>query len=306
MNNRQIRQVFSRIGLGMFLFLLIPYTATIALNVLCYRYAPQIIDSDWYYWVSSYGALYLMAFPVLLMVLSTIPNGFCGPLAKTSLSVKQILHLSLIGCGIMYPLSFMTSVLSETVSTAIGTESSNPLVDAFLQNNPWLTLFISVIVAPIMEELIFRGILYKKLIYFGGKIYILVSSFLFALFHTNLSQLFYAFALGLLLGAVSYYTGHIKYCIILHMIINMIGGGVSVLLIYYNLEALFLLWGICIILLTFMGFASAIKWWERHRRFYFAPPVIWIKNKNVIFLNFGMLLFTLSAVSLTVIVFLLV
>ena len=305
MNNKQIRRVFSRIGIGMFLFLLIPNTVILGLDSLCSQYVPQILNTGWYYWVRSYGALYLMAFPVLIMVLSTIPSEPEELFCRTSLSFKQLAQLSMIAFGIMYPLSFITVLLNEFIASLAGINSSNPLTDALLQSNPWLTLFISIIVAPIMEELIFRGILYKKLICFGGKIYIFVSAFLFALFHTNFLQIFYAFALGLLLGAVVYYTGHLRYCIILHMIINLVGSGVATLLLHYGLDMLLIPWGIVIIGLMFAGFACAIKWWERYKQFYFAPPVIFVESKSVVFLNLGMLLFIILAFMLTVIVFIL-
>jgi membrane protease YdiL (CAAX protease family) len=49
--------------------------------------------------------------------------------------------------------------------------------------------------------------------------------------HGNLSQFFYAFGLGLLLGYVYARTGKLRYSIGLHMIINFMGSFVGILIL---------------------------------------------------------------------------
>jgi membrane protease YdiL (CAAX protease family) len=53
-----------------------------------------------------------------------------------------------------------------------------------------------VVLAPLGEELLFRGILLRALRDYGDGICILVSGLLFGLLHANVYQIFYAFALG--------------------------------------------------------------------------------------------------------------
>lgn len=77
------------------------------------------------------------------------------------------------------------------------------------------------IVAPISEELIFRGYVQKSLAPYGRKFSIFCSAFLFGLFHGNLLQTPYAFLAGLILGylAAEY---HIVWAIALHIFNNLV------------------------------------------------------------------------------------
>ena len=77
------------------------------------------------------------------------------------------------------------------------------------------------IVAPISEELIFRGYVQRSLAPYGRKFSIFCSAFLFGLFHGNLLQTPYAFLAGLILGylAAEY---HIVWAMALHIFNNLV------------------------------------------------------------------------------------
>ena len=77
------------------------------------------------------------------------------------------------------------------------------------------------LIAPITEELIFRGALLKLLSPYGSKIAILISAVLFGAIHGNLQQFPSTFLAGLLFGFISVKTGTIFYSIILHMFNNV-------------------------------------------------------------------------------------
>lgn len=77
------------------------------------------------------------------------------------------------------------------------------------------------IVAPIAEELLFRGLIQRTLMPYGKKLAILGSAFTFGIFHGNLLQTPYAFLVGLVLGyvAAEYSIG---WAMVLHMINNLV------------------------------------------------------------------------------------
>ena len=88
---------------------------------------------------------------------------------------------------------------------------------------PYAAFFYIVISAPILEEVLFRGIIldgylknYKP---WQG---IIVSAFLFALIHGNLAQGLGAFGIGILFGWVYWKTNSIIPSIILHFINNAV------------------------------------------------------------------------------------
>jgi membrane protease YdiL (CAAX protease family) len=94
----------------------------------------------------------------------------------------------------------------------------------------WGGILRIVIIAPIIEELIFRGVIMSGF----SRIYhpvwaIFFSALLFALFHLNPWQFAAAFALGLILGWIRIRTGSVLACIAGHAIHN----GLVFLSVYY-------------------------------------------------------------------------
>lgn len=77
------------------------------------------------------------------------------------------------------------------------------------------------IVAPITEELIFRGYIQGALSRYGKKFSIICSALLFGIFHGNLVQTPYAFLAGLLLGYVAA-EYHIGWSVGIHMFNNLV------------------------------------------------------------------------------------
>lgn len=86
----------------------------------------------------------------------------------------------------------------------------------------WLLLGVGII-APIAEELIFRGFIQKRLLdSFPVWAAIVIQAFFFALIHGNLVQMSYAFVIGIILGLLVYKSNSIYPAIILHVVNNSI------------------------------------------------------------------------------------
>lgn len=93
-------------------------------------------------------------------------------------------------------------------------------------------VLLAVIMAPIFEEIVFRGIIQKGLLNKGVKPWkaILISAVVFGLVHGNPWQFVGAVLLGSVLGLVYYKTKSLLLSILLHAFNNLI----SSLLIYYG------------------------------------------------------------------------
>ena len=123
----------------------------------------------------------------------------------------------------------------------------------------------ALIIAPIYEELIFRGVIYddtKKL--FNAKIAALVSSILFGLMHFNggYSQVIKT-AIGGLLSAYCYEkTKSLYACILLHSLNNFMTGVMCILL---DWRAFVLLTLICILAGVIMLIAEGIRYFGRRK-----------------------------------------
>ncbi len=90
-----------------------------------------------------------------------------------------------------------------------------------------LEVLTTVILIPIGEELLFRGIIQDEFDRaFPPAVSILATSLLFAVFHGNLIQASYVFVVGFALSLTYYLTKNILIPIGMHMVYNLIGSGV--------------------------------------------------------------------------------
>ena len=87
-----------------------------------------------------------------------------------------------------------------------------------------LSMFLyGCIFAPIFEEILFRGFLLRSLAPYGKKFAIFGSAFFFGIFHGNIVQSPFAFAVGLVLGYVTVEYSMV-WAVVLHMFNNLVMG----------------------------------------------------------------------------------
>lgn len=119
--------------------------------------------------------------------------------------------------------NLLGNLLMNTVASITGNPSDNLVADVVLNTDLPGILIFAVILAPVMEELLFRGLVYDRLAVFGPRWAVVISALLFGLFHGNFYQLFYAAGVGLVLGWLKARTGRLRWGIALHMGINFMG-----------------------------------------------------------------------------------
>lgn len=140
-----------------------------------------------------------------------------------------VIGLALSVIGLLYSSYF------EYLLSSFNLEVNLPQSD-FPNNVPALIFYVIEIsvFAPILEELIFRGMILQNLRKYGDFFAILVSSILFAFLHGNFSQTPFAFVVGLALGFTVIETGSIFICILLHCCVNTISTIISGIGYYYG------------------------------------------------------------------------
>ncbi len=81
-----------------------------------------------------------------------------------------------------------------------------------------VALIVGLVVAPVVEEGIFRGLLLRGLLALGGRpwIHIVFSATLFAAIHFNIWQFVPAFTIGIVFGWLYVRTGSLLLCIVSH------------------------------------------------------------------------------------------
>lgn len=95
------------------------------------------------------------------------------------------------------------------------------VMEGLLGQNIILVFIVMCVVAPVFEEILFRGIILRGLLK-NIKPWpaILVSSLLFAIFHLNIWQGISSFLFGIFMGWVLYRTGSLYLVIFSHFVIN--------------------------------------------------------------------------------------
>ena len=91
-----------------------------------------------------------------------------------------------------------------------------------LINEPlYIDVIMTVFVAPILEEIVFRGVIMNNLRKYGIRAAIIINSLLFGLSHYNIEMIIPAFLTGIIFSCVAYKYS-IKYSILIHFFINAI------------------------------------------------------------------------------------
>ncbi|HHX66846.1 MAG: type II CAAX endopeptidase family protein [Miniphocaeibacter sp.] len=293
------KNTFSKIAFGLITIMVVQNIFSIFLYKFKGFIPQNILEIDWIPLVLYLIIQYLIAYPFGLLVINTAPNSpITKPLKKIDLNLKQIIATALSGFAIVSSITavgnLVTILLKKILQRGL---NSNPISDLILDSNPYIMFFVAVILAPIIEEYIFRYFLYKKTSVFGDRIYILFSSLIFGMFHLNILQSLYAFVLGLILSSLYLYTGNIKYPIIIHLIINLLGGGISILTLALNNNIISYIWAILSFILIVIGLFLLLTWFiPKFRNIQFSKGEIELENINAIILNPGMMIFSIIVI----------
>lgn len=134
------------------------------------------------------------------------------------LKPQRLIGIVCCGIAMQITLSMALTVILPLMPKIF--ESYSAVMNALGSESVWMILCVCIL-APIGEELIFRGLtlrIMKKAVPIW--VVIIVQAFLFGLYHMNLVQGVYAFLLGLLFGYVAYRYGSVVPGILLHMAVN--------------------------------------------------------------------------------------
>lgn len=138
------------------------------------------------------------------------------------MGVGDFFCLLAVTLGVQLAFSLLTAVM-EAIFNLFGLSLMDS-VEAATAGADTFSMFLYMGVgAPIAEELLFRGLVLRKLEPYGKRFAIVFSAFVFGVFHGNLVQIPYAFLVGLVLGYVAL-EHNILWAMVLHMINNLVLG----------------------------------------------------------------------------------
>ena len=215
------REHFSRLGLALLAIAALSLGGQILtigfIMILVPDRAVDLFLSGQGIWLLSFLPMYCIAIPVGLLIMRGVP---AQKDPGKHLSPGGFWKYLLMCFPILVGVNLLGSWLAEAVS---GGMAENPL-ESLASDVNVLNIVFTVILAPILEELVFRQNLIDRTAAYGEKTAVLFSALCFGMFHMNLYQFFYAFGIGVILGYVYLRTRDPRYSIGMHMIINFLGG----------------------------------------------------------------------------------
>lgn len=226
-----VRKQLSRIGWAYVIFMVVSTLAQVAIALpLTWLYAMPSFPMDaGMMLLGSQLVMYGVGFPVFWLLMRRIPSWEMT--APKDLTAAQFLMALVLCFGMTYIGNLVGQGLMAITGALTGAENINPVMDMMEGMSLWVVALTTVIIAPVMEELMFRKFLIDRIVPLGQKTAVVLSGLSFGLFHGNFYQFFYAAALGMIFAYLYCYTGKIRYNIILHMMINIVGGVLSLALV---------------------------------------------------------------------------
>ncbi|MGL5438915.1 MAG: lysostaphin resistance A-like protein [Filifactoraceae bacterium] len=226
-------------------------------------------------------------------------------ISKTkSYSFFEMIELAILSLGTI----ILFSIIGAIIISFIGIKDVSPF-------ESWIRetggdgiglLFIAIcILAPIFEELIFRGWILKKLRVIGTKWAIFISALLFGMYHMNIVQGIYAFGVGLVFACVTIRSGSIKNSIILHGIINFVGG-IIIPMLFGTFSYLIIPYGqtIAITFIIWALVCGTIIFYKNGRELLVTDEMKYNiqehTNFSTVNLNVGMILFYMLTITVTI------
>lgn len=175
--------------------------------------------------VVSGAAVYvsIVIFLIGLLVYRNIPPA--GVFGIGGEKFFPVLGRSLLALGAAYPVLMLVQAMVYGVS---GGELNPQEVVQFLQNTEsprdrWAVMVMAIVVAPVAEEVIFRGYLYPIGKRYAGPFFAMVlTSLLFAALHGHAASLPALFTLAMCLGLAYEKTGTLLVPMIMHAVFNAV------------------------------------------------------------------------------------
>lgn len=219
---------FSLVGFACLAMIVVATGLQLVIALVTESMYPQWAEQDWYLWAATLVPMYLISVPTGVLILKRVPTE--RP-SEHSLSLGGLMTLLVICVSVMYIGNALGMLVNYLIGNIVGEVGENPLYTYIMDTNIFLTFIFTVLLAPVIEEFVFRRLIIDRTRLYGEGMAILVSALAFALFHLNFYQFFYAFGLGAVFAFIYIRTGRLRYTVFLHMAINLAGSVIAPLLL---------------------------------------------------------------------------
>ena len=294
--NVNVKSVFSRVGLAAAVLGVVVNLVQMIIITIFNVVNPAFESNGWFRYLLIAVSFYLIGFPICCLILKSIPDG--PKREEENLTFGGFIKFFLISYFIMVLLNLFTTGFLWIVGNFKEADVVNPLESVLSNSSIWATIIFAGILSPIIEEVLFRGVMLNKLRTYGDKIAIITTALLFGLFHENFSQFFYAVGLGMIFAYVTLKTGTIKYSIGLHIMINMMGSVIGTQVLSSTIATM--IFGIVVWVFVIAGLILFIKDFKKTS---LLPGEVTIEKGHILsetWLNVGMIINLIISLALMI------
>ena len=218
-------------------FLLSQIAIIIATSVVAIIFKSAGIENYQLFLQNSIGYLILslVMFGTMICVFLVLNKNKQNQIFKkpTANSTLFYLILAVASFFALYPIVNCFDSLLIKCGIKLGT-----LTYSLTTKNYFISLLSIVILPAVVEEFIFRGLIFKGLKPYGKTFSIITTALMFAVYHMSLSQTIYPILFGSLLTFVMYKENNLFYCILMHLTNNFLALTIS----YFNISLVFNSW----------------------------------------------------------------
>ena len=289
------KNFFSKIGINYLAYSIASILFLIILSNIIAVIRPEILNNINIATIITAICNYVLPLPILLFLMRKLDS---TEIKKNNLGFKTFLKYLCITFTLMWIGNITGTIITNLLSFTIQNDIANPIQNLINSTDLWLNLILISLIGPIFEEIIFRKILIDRTIKYGPLASILVSAIIFGLIHGNLNQFCYTVLVGGFFAYVYIKTGQIKYSIGLHIILNMLGSVLSMIVnnSAVNLSnafnttdlAILVFYFILILIALFVGIYTLVEYIQKKRK---QKNSIDLKIIKPVFLNAGMICF---------------
>jgi membrane protease YdiL (CAAX protease family) len=231
---KQAKKVFSRLGWCYIAGTALVYLLQIILTCVIQVFKPEWLNNLNITLILSSIIIYACGMPLIVLLTRNMD--------KTAIEHHKMkwwqFVLALIMCyALVYVSNLLGTIVTEVVGAFKGSSVGNSLLDYVTGGNMLVNFVLMVMIAPAVEEYVFRKVIVDRTVRYGQGMAIAASGLMFGLFHGNLNQFAYAVVLGAFFAFLYVKTGNLKITIGMHAIVNFMGSVVAgqiVKLLHYD------------------------------------------------------------------------
>lgn len=229
-SEKSFSRVLLRIGLALTVFGFLPTLLALGFSKLASLFFPALIGTEIYLYAQQILILYVITIPLCMLIIGR-------PLEEERPALQEKKHCKPLALLIFFCVAeffaiagnLLGTVLMNIVGILRDVTPENDLNSLLQNSSPITVLLVVVILGPIMEELLFRYAITRRLLPYGEKTAVLLTGLFFGLAHGNFYQFFYCFAIGALFSYIYVRTKSLLYPILLHIFFNFYGGFLPIL-----------------------------------------------------------------------------